>query len=294
MSFSPLEKLNLFLDRSPRRTLDLFYKKYLKQEKLQGFDEKHPCVFVLSTGRVGTQTLTSLFKLAKNVFAYHEPEPLLYGLSKLAYENIDNKIACRILIEAFLASRKEKIEYSLYSKRGYVETSPQTTFLAPIILDAIPDARFIHVVRDPRFVVRSGMRRKWYDGHIADKTRIIPKSDSEEGMQWSRFSTFQKNLWLWTETNKWIHKFLTSLPTDRVLLIHSEDLFTAHEKIMEKLFAFINSPIPPKHKITRVLSKSLNKQKSGEFPEISSWSDGMYSDFYNIAGRTAELFDYKF
>lgn len=286
--------LKLFLNRSPYQILYLFRRKYLKQKKLQGFDEKHPCVFVLSTGRVGTQTLTSLFKLAKNVFAYHEPEPLLYWLSKLAYENIDNKIACRILKETFLALRKEKIEHSLYSKRGYVETSPQTTFLAPIILDAIPDARFIHVVRDPRFVVRSGMRRKWYNGHIDDKSRIIPKPDSEEGMQWSGLSTFQKNLWFWTETNIWIHKFLTSLPSDRVLSIHSEELFTAHEETIEKLFAFINSPIPPKRKIMRVLDKNLNKQKSGEFSEISCWSDEMYSDFYSIAGITAELFGYKF
>lgn len=293
MSFSPLNKLNLLLDRSPRYTLYLIRKRYLKQERLQDFDEKHPCVFVLSTGRVGTQTLSSLFKLAKNVFAYHEPEPLLYGLSKLAYEN-NNKIVRKILIEAFLALRKEKIEYSLYSKRGYVETSPHATFLAPIILEAIPNARFIHVVRAPRYVIRSGMRRKWYNGNSADKNRIVPNPESEEGKRWESYSPFQKNSWLWAETNKWILEFSSSLPADRIILVRSEDIFTANEEIIKKLFSFINSPMPSKRKIKHVLNKNLNIQRSGIFPEVSDWSDKMHSELFSIAGETAGILGYKF
>ena len=293
MSFSPLNKLNLLLDRSPRYTLYLIRKRYLKQERLQDFDEKHPCVFVLSTGRVGTQTLSSLFKLAKNVFAYHEPEPLLYGLSKLAYEN-NNKIVRKILIEAFLALRKEKIEYSLYSKRGYVETSPHATFLAPIILEAIPNARFIHVVRAPRYVIRSGMRRKWYNGNSADKNRIVPNPESEEGKRRESYSPFQKNSWLWAETNKWILEFSSSLPADRIILVRSEDIFTANEEIIKKLFSFINSPMPSKRKIKHVLNKNLNIQRSGIFPEVSDWSDKMHSELFSIAGETAGILGYKF
>lgn len=293
MFSSPFEKLKLILDISPRQLVRHFRKKYSKGERLGEFDVNHPCVFVLSTGRVGTQTLSSIFKLATNIFAYHEPKPLLYGLSKLSYEFSNNTLVRKVLREAFLIARKEIMEYSLFYGRGYVETSPQTTFLAPIILEAIPNARFIHVVRDPRDVVRSGMRRKWYDGHVADKTRIVPNHDSEEGIQWRSFTIFQKNLWLWTETNKWIHKFSTGLPNDRILLICAEDLFTVHEEIIEKLFAFIDSPIPSKRQIKRVLSKSLNSQKDGIFPEVSDWSGEMRKDLISIAGSTAEVYGYK-
>lgn len=294
MFTSQIEKTKLILDISPRQLFHYFRRKFSKEGKLSRFDDVHPCVFVLSTGRVGTQTLSSLLKFATNVFAYHEPKPILYGLSKQAYEFSNNILVRRVLREAFLTARKEIMEYSLFCGRGYIETSPQSTFLAPIIMEAIPEVRFIHVVRDPRDVVRSGMRRKWYDGHVADKTRIAPDPDTEEGLRWKGFSAFQKNLWLWAETNKWIFEFSSGLPADRKLLIHSEELFSAHEGIIEKLFDFTNSPIPSKRRIMHVLDKNLNMQSSGMFPERSNWTDEMYKDLFSIAGNIAKTIGYKF
>lgn len=293
---SPLmfrSEVGKLVDRSPRQVLHDLRRKLLKRERLHGFDDKHPCVFALSTGRVGTQTLAALFGLAENVFAYHEPKPTLYGLSRLSYEYSANKLVCKVLLEVFLATREGLMSYSLDCGRGYVETSPQVTFLAPVILEAVPNVRFIHVVRDPRYVVRSGMRRKWYDGHPADKTRIIPRPDSESGQKWEAYNTFQKNLWLWAETNRWILEFSSSLSMDRILLIHSEDVFTACGETLSKLFTFMGASIPPKRKITRVLGKRLNVQETGTFPEPSHWSKTMCSDLLEIAGKMARDLGYE-
>lgn len=78
--------LQKLYDSTSRQVIHYFQRKLLKQIRKDSFNSlKTPCVFVLSTGRVGSKTLSALIGPAANVFAYHEPEPNLYGLSKLAY-----------------------------------------------------------------------------------------------------------------------------------------------------------------------------------------------------------------
>jgi len=264
----------------------------LGRERLQEFSDEYPCVFVLSTGRTGTQTLSALLDLVGNVFAYHEPRPKLYGLSELSYRYSDDSHMHEVLREAFLVARRELMDYSLHCGKGYVETSPQATFLAPVILEAVPSVRFIHLMRDPRYVVRSAMRRGWYQGDEVDRAVITPRPDSELSQRWECYTAFQKNLWLWAETNRWIHRFSSGLPPERRLLVHSEHVFTAREETMERLFAFVRSPTPPRRRIMRLLEKKLNAQITGSFPEPSGWSDAMRSELSAIAGRTAQILGY--
>ena len=287
--------LNLLLDSSPRQ---IYYRlrrgfKHKEQTNIKAFDDKHPCVFVLSTGRAGTQTLSALLGLANNIFAYHEPKPILYGLSKLSYQYFDDITARVILREAFLTARKDRLIYSQNCERGYVETSPGATFLGPAILDAVKGVRFIHIVRDPREVVRSGMRRKWYEGHTADCTRIIPRAGTEEQKAWNNFNSFQKNLWLWTETNRQIWEFTKNLPKERILLVRSEDIFSAYGDTIGKIFSFIGSTMPSESKIVHILGKKLNSQKTGSFPTPSDWTDDMIINLRTISGQTASLLGYS-
>ena len=283
------------IDKFKRKSICQIYfylrRKILDHSRLKTFDDEHRCVFVLSTGRVGTQTLASLLRLGREVYAYHEPKPYLYALSKLSYQYWTNPAALEILNEAFLIARHKKLDYALSCDKGYVETSPQVTFLAPAILAAVPSVRFIHLVRDPRNVVRSCMRRHWYDGSSYDKTRISPHPDSLVGQQWRDYDVFQKNLWLWTETNRWILDFSMDL-RERVLLIQAESIFNASKKTLEDLFDFVGIAMPSEWKIQRVLYKKLNAQKRGTFPQISEWSAEMYSDLIAIAGDIAGQLGY--
>jgi hypothetical protein len=38
----------------------------------------------------------------------------------------------------------------------------------------MPNVKFVHLFRHPGEVVRSGMRRGWYNGHPSDRYRIEP------------------------------------------------------------------------------------------------------------------------
>ena len=262
------EIIHASLDHSPREIYNFARSRILKTTPIDNFDDEHPCVFVLSTGRVGTETLASLFGLLKNVFSYHEPSPQLFSLSKLAYEmsklyQTDQNIR-EVFKTAFLSSRKEIMDYSLSCRRGFIETGPDCTFLSQVIFDAIPNVKFIHLVRDHFDVVRSGMRRRWFDGHKFDQSRITPLKGSQFYKDWKDFTPLEKNLWLWAETNQWILSFVKGLPTDKYLLIHSEEVFRKDKSTLDSLYRFIGFTPPSEKRIASVLNKKLNKQRSGE------------------------------
>jgi hypothetical protein len=287
-----MSQIDKLIDTTPRQLMYKKYRKLIKCEILQEFDSNHPCVFVLSTGRVGTQTMAELFRLDRGVFSYHEPMPKLYGLSKLSYENSDVQVQ-KILHEAFLVSRRVLLNTSLSCLKGYIETSPQVTFLAPYIMNAIPNVKFIHLVRDPRKVVLSGIRRNWYNGNPFDEGRIVPHPNSTIGKNWHLYSLLQKNLWLWFETNQWILNFSSTLSEDRLLMIHSEDIFSTNEDIIKKVFSFIDSPTPPMKKILHVLSKKFNAQQTGVCSTPPNWSEVIPHEMRNDLNKMLEVLGYK-
>lgn len=287
-------EMSKLLDRTPRQIYHYLQRRISQSRQREEFPDNNLSMFVLSSGRVGTQTLSALFQLKHHVFVYHEPKPNLYALSKLAYKYSGQLLEYEeVWQEAFMTARKDLINHSFNCNKGYIETSPQTTFLAPVILQVIPNVRFIHVVRDPRFVVRSGMRRKWYEGHLADRTRIVPHSESEAGQKWETYTPFKKNLWLWAETNRWIMDFFSILPNEQKITIHSEDIFAADQETIEKIFSFISASVPSKNKILGVVNKRLNAQKRGDFPTPDQWTEAMDIELRVVAGETAKALGYR-
>lgn len=288
-----MSTLSRLLDLPPRQTVQYLRYNLTGRSRLQAFDNEHPCVYVLSTGRAGTRTLGAFFGLADNVFAYHGLAPTLYALSRLAYELGGDAGTRHLLKDAFLEARSPILDHSLRCGKGYIETGPQATFLGPVIADAVPGVRFIHLVRDPRDVVRSAMRRNWYRGHPNDKTRIVPLRGSDTARQWESYSVFRKNLWLWQETNSWVARVCAGLPPDRLLLVHAEDLFQGKAETIAELMNFVGAPSPAAGDVTRVLAKRLNAQKTGVFPEPSLWPEEMRRDVAEIAGPMARVLGYE-
>ncbi len=264
----------------------------LNWDALQDPTLTQPCLFVLSTGRVGTQSLAALLDLSPKIRAHHEPRPKLFGLSRLAYIHEGAPAVREVLQEAFLAARADLILESFACQYVYAETSPQATFLAPTIWQTCPSARFIHLVRHPASVVRSGMRRKWYQGQADDATRITPRPTDPFYKQWATLSPLEKNIWLWAETNRWILSFLEQLPPERRLFIQSESLFAGDKATIQALFAFAQTPLPAPKSVRTVLAKRLNAQSQGQFPPLEEWPQEWRQQLQRIAGEVATRLGY--
>ena len=267
----------------------------LRQSPLADFDDTRPCVFVLSTGRSGTHTLTGLYRLAPGFLAYHEPGADLDGLAKTAYEygTGDDASISGIFAEAFLAARHTLLQTSLYARKGYIETSHFNTFLAPYIYQALPAVRFLHITRHPRDFVNSAIRRGWYRGNIFDKNRIVPRMGSDEVNQWSTYEPYKKNIWLWAETNRWIAQFLDTIPAENTLQIRAEDIFAGEMEMIVQLYRLIDTPVPSTNNIEKVLNEKLDSPPQRAFTPLEKWTDAMLSDLDAIAGETAAKLGYN-
>jgi len=284
---------NLIADLTFRQLLHSIAARIRRFDGIKEFNGvDRPCIFVLSTGRVGTKTLAALAGLSNHIVALHEPTPKLYGLSYLYYRHHLGNDNDEIFAEAFLTARRERFNYALLFGRGYVETSPQVTFLGPPIRMAVPQAKFIHVVRHPSTFVRSGMRRGWYSSHPMDNTRLKPLSHSKDYKYWKQWENVEKISWLWKETNTWINRFMQSLPINQRLLLHSEKILLNDRDEIKKLFDFLHSPVPDEKKIKKILSKRINAQTTGYFKEITEWSDELHAKINSIAGESAQQFGY--
>jgi hypothetical protein len=282
--------LDLLIDTPPRELYRLLYKKLYKNPAIPSFDDIHPCVFVLSTGRVGSMTLARLLDLSPNLLVKHEPSPKLFRLSKANYHYPFE--SSEFSDSIFWTVREELINQALSSGQGYVETSPQATFFAPVILKAIPSVKFIHLVRHPADIVTSGMRRNWYGGHPSDNTRITPTSTDKYGRDWSSMNQLEKNAWLWTETNCWIMDFLKAVPENQHITVRAEDLYNKKPDVINDVFDFVGAEAPSQKRVNKVLSKKHNQQTRGDFPSFKNWTPEMKDQLRMLSGDQTKALGY--
>ena len=229
--------------------------------------EYSPC-FVLSTGRCGTQLLTALFHLDKTTAVYHSdylvPNPLLK-----IYQNrslhLEDQNALKEVLEA---SRGELIHRTYRTRRHYVETNSRITFFAHAAKALFPNARFVHLVRNPAQFVISGIRREWYQSKLVEE---IGRPRMPDEQMWNQRSLIEKIGWLWNETQRFVEGFKEQHPDD-VLTVKSEDLFKSAETA-EGVFDFFRIQAPTHRRIRRMIARPVGQQKVGAFTKYEDWPD---------------------
>lgn len=287
-----LPALKYLLDTPPRDVLGRLRFHLVRWGVADRLQQGKGCVFFLSTGRVGSKTMSAVLSLSDKAEAVHEPLPKLFGVSKALYEEA-NLSHSMLGMQALQALRGKIILDSWSRGRTYFETSPQATFMAKLIAYAYPSAKFVHMVRNPADVIRSGMRRGWYAGQAYDATRITPILGTRAAEAWAEWSVFQKNCWLWSETNQWILDFAAELPSDRYFLLKAEDFFAQDSVALSALCDFCGVGTLSPAKVKDILAKRLNSQERGEFPHYRDWGDDKKLPFSELVGPVASRVGYR-
>lgn len=252
-----------------------------------------PCVFVLSTGRVGTQTLTALLNLSPQVLATHEPEPSLVQASFAAYMEGEAAAGSEKWRAVVLAARDDFVLRASKQGKIYAETSNRLSYLAPALAAAFPASRFIHLHRHPHEVIRSAMRRRHYQGHAWDFARIRPRPESPLAEGWSGMSPLEKTAWYWAEVNALAIRFLKGLPPMRALDLPAEVLFAGNPKRVAAAFSFIGAAPPPEGAIQKVLDQKLNAHAEADFRGPADWTREDLRTISRLVGTTAEALGYE-
>jgi len=234
----------------------------------QFYKQANP-VFVLSTGRCGTEYLTNILKKISQLDVFHSPKPEMLFYTKFAYEFYKTKHI--EIIDIVNATRSELILKSFMRKRRFVETNNLITFFSYALAELFPNSKFIHLIRHPGGFVRSGIRRKWYEGKsLHDISRITPLIKDVDFTQWSNI---EKVGWLWNETNEFIETFKNNLSdSKRIITIRAEDMFSRIETIKE-IFTFLNASMEENFIKKQIKKKPVNEQKLGIFPAFENWSE---------------------
>ena len=269
-------------------------------------------VFVFGTGRCGSKTLYEIFKTVPLTHANHEGvwyDRLGRKKSMGSFRDF-NKIAfyrknSNFYKKSYLADQDEKIVRAMdrfferrrkmmsdiEGKFNYIDINPYSYLFITYIIKNYPDAKFIHLVRDGREVVRSfhertgttypnGVLEKDYTGWQSGKP--IPMTEDEHYYNWKNYDRFKKICWFWNFVNKEIIRRLEPVRESNKMVLRLEDL--SEDKI-SNILSFLK------------LGKSFDKSKVsvhnvGRKNKIE-WIEERSNFFWNMNADLMKKFGYK-
>ena len=204
------------------------------------------------------------------------------------------------------ATHGAAIRYSNAAHWG--DSSNKLSWLIPDLVELIPDAKFVHLVRDGRKVASSYFYKlgdECYDdrstdilaAHMRDRACVpapppekkywwpLPRSGDRFEQEFQSFGQFERICWHWGEINRVILDAFAVLPAERKLFCRLEDLEGDPSEV-RRLFDFLTLPYEPEHFEMFARPHNVNR------PE-DRLLDGTQSEkFSRIAGHMMEALGY--
>lgn len=203
-------------------------------------------VFVVSTGRSGSQMIAHALRAHPRICALHEPPPHLYVESLAKWRGTSR--AHRVLLRVAM-KRTPLITQVIENGYAYVESSLYCAHLIPE-LRRLFGAKFVHLHRDVGSFVESGLKRGWYApaerGGPGVRLRAVlrrrlmidvgnPGIDHRLEAP-ADLSRPQKIAWLWCQINGAILRGLAAIPPEDTMTMPVE---TANRGALERLLDFV-------------------------------------------------------
>ena len=208
-------------------------------------------IFVATTGRSGTASLTRVFETAvDDVVCLHEPSPIMFS-DYPRRQGIDREAYFRKL---FWVLKRTYIKRAAAGHRTYLETNHQfiKNFAAPAIEYFGPKIRIIHLKRDPvsvasSFLAIDSVPVKTQRGHYYmldpdDSTNLIRIPELSNGT--GEFShDLYKCIWYWYETEARVQAMKERYPNVVWVDITTEQL--NDRAVLKAMFDRLGIPVSP-------------------------------------------------
>jgi hypothetical protein len=256
----------------------------------------HAPVFVLSTGRCGTLALQRFllhaapvepFHRARGRFARYRNDMQILVEQNYAHFEVLLNPACpsarrRRTIARLRRSRMPLIERLAREGRTFVELNHEFSSFGSLLVEAYPGARFVHLIRDPRHVIRSFIQKLdpvpmslpayfgtryslrgqyalrhgrlravagWLPGPLGPAIAThrydlhLHPFERRNG-RWVEASwpVVQKMAWYWAEMNRTIEATLALVPPDRRQVLRFEDVVDRSTGRLESFLEFVGLP----------------------------------------------------
>jgi hypothetical protein len=249
-------------------------------------------VFIISTGRTGTKFLARFLNQFREVYATHEPYP---DFLPMAIDYARGRVAEDVAVERMMRLRRALRRHT--ARRGariYVESNNRLFSLIAPLRRAFGRIKVVHIVRDGRDYVRSGMSRVWYtDRDRAPRLRASYFPEDPCFADWDRMSRFEKICWRWQKKDGFIQAGLDAL--EDYISLKFEDIFKDPEHAgMRRMLDYIGLPAEAAERgLARMMDRKVNSTRSHAIAKWTEWDSGLIDSFERIAGaHMRRCYDY--
>ncbi|HEY0302175.1 MAG TPA: sulfotransferase [Rhizomicrobium sp.] len=221
--------------------------------------------FIVSSGRSGTAMLHKALSADSSIDMQHEyAVQLTQPLAVRRYLGLcDSREALKTLARTHVAAMAHS------GAKHWGDSSNKLSWLIPDLAQLLPNAKFVHLVRDGRKVAGSYFRKladECYDdrstailqAHYDDPAATlapppekkywwpVPRRGDPVADAFRGFGQFERMCWHWAEVNRVILEALAALPADRHLFLRLEDL-RGSPAAAQALYAFLDLPYRDSH-----------------------------------------------
>lgn len=253
---------------------------WISDQQIDDWYKSKTIFFMLGVGRSGTNYFSNFLSQADNAIVYHEPIKEDFTAFVEAHKFPESA-------SEYINGFRKKHIYEITSKidvQIYGETNSALRYHAAALKQAIPEAKYLHLIRDGRDVVRSIMARKHYTNSKQGHHELMPKEDDPLYSKWGTLSRFEKICWLWADGNRQLRQDISqTLYFEK--LINDYDYF--HKNIVEDIGIDIDQALW--HKNTNT---PQNVTKSFSMPRWQDWDKSLIASFDKICGEEMEIHGY--
>lgn len=250
-----------------------------------------PAVFVVSTGRTGTQFLATAFD-ELGADSHHEPGPkwLRHLSNAYASDSVGTERAVRLLHR----TRDE----ALAGPAPWFEASCLIYGVVRPLLEAFPEAEVVQVVRDPRTYVRSGL--DWgayrFGGRVlnlAPFRRLAPPQFDRWNVRariaWMGQDQFERLCWAWAAMNRAMRT--QGERSDRFRTVRFEDLTDPVRgvDVLRDLATDLGLAVAPE-RLAELVGRRVNASTPRRATE--AWTDDQEQTFRTLVADEAAHYGY--
>ncbi len=245
-----------------------------REKEIEKWYQEKEIFFGLAIIRSGTTFLADFFnRFEKSAIVGHEVILDDYW----SYAKNYNSAAGRF--EYLKNFRRAEIYYRLCRAgdfQVYGEINPFLRRHVRALREVFPEAKFFHLVRDGREVVRSIMSRGTFSEQEPIAEMIRPTEDSPYFSRWEKMSRFAKVCWLWQEDNRLLRITINQT-------VQLEKIISDYCYFKENLLDYLKLDISEKV-WRRYVRNRRNPSPEYKFPEYSQWSSEQKEIFWEICG----------
>jgi hypothetical protein len=206
----------------------------------------HRPIFIIGAPRSGTTFLGSCLGRMPEVSYHFEPR-LTKAAARCVYDGSWSERRCAAV---FRLSYSALLLAGLHGGRRFAEKNPENSFVVPFLAKAMPDAQFIHIIRDGRDAAVSHSEQPWLNAKSAGSgkrgrggqlwgpaARWWVEPDRRE--EFAAVSDIARSAWCWRRFTEAALSGLATLPAGKSIEVRYESVVADPMRAADLLSGFL-------------------------------------------------------